>query len=283
MPTPPLSRSFALLTTAFPHGAYQSQDFNKPDLRAPSVKGQLRWWFDALFGDKPAEDRLFGGLKLPRENEKPGPQASRVLVRVHCTGQPRHIKAEFIPHKKAQGGQKNGIEPGTVFEVTLFSRRQDWSTEEQQRLNRVLDAWLLLGGVGQRANRGAGSLWPECAEHPNAASYLERVRSLLAGSRLRAAVVGPSFQSEIQLRDVAGDFLSDEAFLHVRTPFGSARPRKPSLLKLRAARIDGELRLVAIWDGRFQPSGTLSEAVSLLAQKKDIGRMLKEALPELLR
>lgn len=280
MPAKLITRTFTLLTTAFPHGAYQSHDFNKPDLRSPSVKGQLRWWFDALYGNKQTEDRLFGGLKLAREQDRPGPQSSRVIVRVRTLGLTTPRKVEFMPHKGAAGGHKSGIPPGTKFEVSLLPRRGGWSDEEHRQIERVLDAWLLLGAIGQRANRGAGSIWPDDAP-ADAATFAGKVRALLAGTKLRAAVLNPSFSTETELRDKAGDFLSDEAFASSMTPFGSARPRKPSLLKLRAARLGGALHLVALWDGRFQAPDTLARGIAQLARSKDIGRMLEDAVPSL--
>lgn len=61
----PITRQFTLLTCGFPHGAYQSQHYNRPDLRSPSVKGQLRWWYDALFSDIIFEHRLFPATSHP--------------------------------------------------------------------------------------------------------------------------------------------------------------------------------------------------------------------------
>lgn len=285
MPTKPIIRRISLLTSAFPHGAYQSQDINQPDLRAPSVKGQLRWWFDALFQDKVAEDSFFGGLKLPRQGDRPGPQSSRVIVRVQPLQAVETRKARFIPHKvdhrgNYNGGTKSAILPGTRYEMALIPKREGWSPDEAGRLERVLDTWILLGAIGQRANRGAGSIWPSPAPY-TPELYMQGVRQLLAGSKLRAALLERRFDREEDLRFMAGDFLADDAFTANITPFGSARPRKPSLLKLRAARFDGSFRLVALWDGRFQSSDTLAKAVDKLAHSKEIGRLLQEAVPTL--
>lgn len=280
-----IHRKFSFLTAAFPHGAYQSQNINQPDLRAPSVKGQLRWWYDALFGDIRLEHGLFGHVSC-RENTQLGilgNKAARVVVRVASLNRSIRPGVQFMPHKGSKGGTKNSIAAGASFEVHLIPRREGVNDGEITRLTRVLDAWLLLGAVGQRANRGAGSLWPEGAPQ-SVAEYIERTRLLLQGSKLQVAVLNGDFgDNETEVRNIAGNFLADAAFANCQTPFGSARPRKPSPLKLRAARLDGKLRLVALWDGRGQPPDTLKRGVERMSQEQDkrIGSLLLAALPEL--
>ena len=110
---------------------------------------------------------------------------------------------------------------------------------------------------------------------------MQKVRTLLAGSKIRCALLGEELDQEEDLRSVAGDFLAGDAFVAAFTPFGSAKPRKPSLLKLRAAYFDPCYRIVAVWDGRFQSSDTLAKAVDQLANSKRIGRLLQAAVPTL--
>jgi len=281
----PITRNFTFLTAAFPHGAYQSQGFNQPELRPPSVKGQLRWWYDALFDNKDTEDKLFGGLKNRRDGDQPGPESSRVIVRIRCLTPHQSLPVDFIPHK-GNGVRKNCVPPGTQYEIHLIPRREGASEAEQTRLERVLDAWLLLGAVGQRGNRAAGSLWPENApQTPD--EFLKRSVELLGNSRIKAAILDRDFgNDERQLRHVAGNFLAGEAFHSCNTPFGEVdsrnRIRKPSLLKLRAARLDGGLRLVALWDGRWpkQPVSNLRRGIEIMAQETDkpIGKLLLAAM-----
>jgi hypothetical protein len=275
----PITREFTFLTAAFPHGAYQSQGANQPDLRAPSVKGQLRWWYDALFSDKAAEDLLFGGLKNRMPTGKPGPESSRVIVRVKELTDVTIAKTQFMPHKVG-GGEKNAISPGTGYRVLISPRRIGITADEKARLERALDAWLLLGAVGQRANRGAGSIVDSKVPR-TVADYEAAAALLLRDTRLRAAVLGKVFQTEKELRFTAGDFLASDAFGNL-TPFGSAVPRKPSLLKLRAAYLADGLRLVALWDGRHQADNTLRQGIRVLANHpKEIGQLLANASDKL--
>jgi len=296
----PIRRTFTFLTAAFPHGAYQSQGFNRPDLRGPSVKGQLRWWYDALFGGSDAgrrsdEDKLFGGLKNPKPGDKPGPEASRTVVRVRClSAEGNFLRTYILPHKPEprDRGPKNAIAPGTSYELSLIPRREGWTEHERGQLEHILDSWLLLGAVGQRANRAAGSLWPE-GSPTSVTLYESRASELLTKSKLRCAVLPGSYgRDERKVRFVAGDFIDGPTMSVQRGPrhsevvepwwpFGSADPRKPSSLKLRAALLDNELRLVAVWDGRCATNENLRRGIEELAKQKEIGRLLKHAIATL--
>lgn len=304
-----ITREFTFLTAAFPHGAYQSLGANKPDLRGASIKGELRWWYDAIFNNRTAEDQLFGGLKNPMQGTKAAPESSRVIVRVQGLTEVKIDKTQFMPHKGNRGGEKNAILPGTRYRVSLLPRREGITPDELLKLERVLDAWLLLGSIGQRANRGAGSIVSSKA--PKTVDEYESLASqLLIGTRLRAAVLSKKYdQNEKSLRYDAGDFLDAEAFINPAhrqqldnlrkekryreaddffaqkvglLPFGSAKPRKPSLLKLRAAHLDGSLLLVALWDGRHQSDDTLRQGILQLSNHpKEIGKLLLKVTDKL--
>lgn len=271
-----LNRRFELLTATFSHGAYQSPSINKPELRAASVKGQLRWWYDAIFRDQTAENKLFG-FATPRGN-----QASKIAVRL-AEFDLETSATSFMPHKQNQGGTKNAILPGSRYTLHLVARRDDLDEREQGRLERATDAWLLLGAVGQRANRGAGSVWPEDAPVAEA-EFTTKARQLLDGTQLKMAVLPGAYQDEELLRSDAGDFLASEAFARIGTPFGAAgsRIRKPSQLRLSAARLNRELRLIAIWDGRFEPFQHLQQGIEILVRAdKPVGLKLQGILQQL--
>ncbi|MCP5525938.1 MAG: hypothetical protein H7A47_03930 [Verrucomicrobiales bacterium] len=287
-------RTFSFLTCAFPHGAYQSPGFNRPELRAPSIKGQLRWWYDALFADEKEEQRLFGFVST-RQNSRlglRGNEASRILLRLRpLTAQTSTAPTEFMPHKGREGGTKQAIPAGARYEIAIHPRRGPLTTEQHRRLERVLDAWLLLGAVGQRSNRGAGSVWPDDAPVEEAA-LMERAKGLLAGSKLRCALLDRVYTTESELRSEAGDFLHapttrvqrgsrDIEIAEPWWPFGAAADRKPSPLKLRAVQLGGQLRLVAIWDGRHHSGVHLRNGVEVLAVRKGIGGMLRARIEEL--
>src|SRR5690606_30327286 len=67
-----LSRSYTLefIMPCFCAGADQA----KAEIRAPSIRGQLRWWFRALAGTRDEENQVFGGVHG-------GTTASAVIIR----------------------------------------------------------------------------------------------------------------------------------------------------------------------------------------------------------
>jgi CRISPR type III-B/RAMP module RAMP protein Cmr1 len=269
----PLIYSFSLLSETFAHGAYQTMNFNRPELRAPSVKGMIRWWHGALDLSKQEADILFGqavGTTM----------ASRVSVRIHPTQEVREQVHQFMPHKGQQGGSKTGINPGASYQLALTNRREPLPTHLAAQLKRSTEAWLLLGAVGQRSNRAAGSiLWNEA---PATQKEFEiKAGELVGNSKISFAVLSPKFDNTHEARKIAGDFLKDEAFGGA-APFGSARPRKPSPLKLKCVLLDDAIRLLAVWDHRTESSNNLTRGVqTLVRSNKEIGRMLEEALPKL--
>lgn len=265
--------SFSLLSDTFAHGAYQTLNFNRPELRSPSVKGMIRWWHEALGLSKQNADTLFGqaiGATM----------ASRVTIRVHPTTVIRQQNTEFMPHKGQRGGTKSAIQPGTAYQLILTQRREILSGDLWKELQRATEAWLLLGAIGQRSNRAAGSvLWDQA---PTVQKEFEiKASDLLGSAKITFAILDPKFNHNREARGIAGDFLKDDAFGGA-TPFGSARPRKPSPLKLKCIKLEDSIRLLAIWDRRTELPADLTRGVhTLINSNKEIGRLLEEALPRL--
>ena len=139
---------------------------------------------------------------------------------------------------------------------------------------------MLLGSIGQRANRAAGSIQPT-KKYSSIKEVQHEIDAWLSRSKIKAVIHPSIFKSEEDLRSVAGDFLADKAFAADRTPFGSARPRKPSLLKVKAILVDGKLHPLIIWDGRSQPVSTLQSATRKLAANKEIGQIIQQVLDQL--
>jgi CRISPR type III-B/RAMP module RAMP protein Cmr1 len=268
-----LTYSFSLLSDTFAHGAYQTMNFNRPELRAPSVKGMVRWWHDALGLSKENADTLFGqaiGATI----------ASRVTLRVHPTGQLRQQNTEFMPHKGPRGGSKTAIQHGTAYQLLLTQRREPLPMVVWSELQRACESWLLLGAIGQRSNRAAGSiLWDDA---PTTQKEFEiKAADTLSNSKISFAILGQKFENNREAREIAGDFLSDQAFGGT-APFGSARPRKPSPLKLKCIHVDGDIRLLAVWDQRNESTVNLTRGIqTLINGNKQIGRLLEEVLPKL--
>jgi CRISPR-associated protein Cmr1 len=139
-------------------------DGQTPELRAPSIKGAMRFWWRALNGHlgvkemKAKEDGIFGGVT------KNAASRSKVTLRVKQTG----IKTGRLPRTKDDKIQNPGIHylwytipmnndrPGIWegdFTVQLTSF-ESLALEEA-----AFSFWMLanFGGLGTRSRRGAGS------------------------------------------------------------------------------------------------------------------------------
>lgn len=267
-----LTYSFSLLSDTFAHGAYQTMNFNRPELRAPSVKGMIRWWHKALGNSEDHAQRIFGGINPTL--------AASVSIRVQPVTKPETSASSFMPHKGQGGGAKTAIQPGTAYQLLLTQRREPLSENLWRELRRACESWLLLGAIGQRSNRAAGSiLWDDS---PTTQKEFEiKSAELLDATKISFAILSRKFERNRDARAIAGDFLSDQAFGGL-APFGSANPRKPSPLKLKCVQLDGGVRLLALWDRRNESQHNLTRGVqTLVRSNKHIGQLLEEVLPKL--
>lgn len=287
-----LTYSFSLLSDTFAHGAYQTMNFNRPELRAPSVKGMIRWWHEAL-GNTSNDGRIIFGHVSDRYNGIEGNNASRVIIRIQPTTEIREKATEFMPHKGHRGGSKAAIMPGTSYQLILTQRRERLPTDLWEQLQRATTAWMLLGGIGQRSNRAAGSPWPKVNAPETPQAYLSTCRDLLTGSRVRVALLDFSDENPNTLRDICGRFPNSRDFDILGNVFGTAGdfrkrvPRKPSPLKLRAVYLDGSLHIAAVWSPSIPNEDTIQnlqagiETMLHIEGKKQLGLLLKDALPSL--
>ncbi|WP_315783314.1 MULTISPECIES: RAMP superfamily CRISPR-associated protein [unclassified Bradyrhizobium] len=169
-----LTAEFEVLTPLFLGGADQS----RAELRPPSFRGLLRFWYRAA---DPAfrswEPRLFGGIG---EGEGQGAVLLRITSRRppqlvewgsfradrFKQGQGRDTRNGLVylgfPFQMKDGGRR-AIATGHRFELRCLLRHaQGASDNEHVQMQRRLAAavWLLahFGGAGSRSRRGFGSL-----------------------------------------------------------------------------------------------------------------------------
>ena len=150
----------------------------KPELRAASVRGALRFWSRALFGGFTGDDakgleslrnieaKVFGSTKVG---------ASPIIVQLEhdtfeTTSFSQLVQRDNVTRSyglpgvaylffSARKPEREAIKPGTRFNLTL--RLRPGTVENRNVLRRVCAAlWLLthLGGLGTRSRRGGGSL-----------------------------------------------------------------------------------------------------------------------------
>lgn len=158
-----LTFELEIVTPLFLGGA----DGNTPELRAPSFKGAMRWWFRAMMGSiidydmgklKKLEEKVFGSTSY----------AGEIALQLRSN----EIKAtNWVPAKDKFGmnylffslrgtqsrSPRKFIDPGQKLELVMNTRK---TSADRCLKVAVGSLWLLvnLGGLGSRSRRGAGSL-----------------------------------------------------------------------------------------------------------------------------
>ena len=142
-----------VITPMFLAGA----DGSTPELRPPSIKGALRFWWRALNGHlllnemREREAMIFGSAELGR---------SKVIIKVKEDMEwDRRTKTSPTPHKPFF--QKNAFRVGQTFSVTLsmfkeiaFKNNDSFTHTD---LTKLFLLTATLGGIGGRVRRGFGA------------------------------------------------------------------------------------------------------------------------------
>ena len=285
------------ITPLFSHGATDA-----PEIRPASIRGQLHAWFRIVGGDIEAERRVFGGIKQKKADPRVmkshmDTMASKIVVRVSgITGLPV-VDLPTLPHKRERmAAPRKAFPAGTKCRVTIQDRLGGLSENDAALLNRAIGAWLLMGTLGFRSTRAAGSFAWSDESFPMPAepqAYEDVCRDLLdeVNARAKVAVLGKDYtSSETARRDVSDslggredrDGQNDLARIHY--PLGKVfGGRKTSPLKYRILRFKNVFRILAFWDGRDEVTGNSDndfyDLVSLLNNRKRerVGEQLKKA------
>ncbi len=247
------------ITPCFCAGANQAI----AEVRAPSIRGKLRWWFRVLGGNVAQEAAVFGSV---RGDEGCG---SSLAVRVSegalaAKWQPVVFSGEsntgyvlYFAKASANGARwtaTGALPAGSTFELQLIWRRKP-NAAAQSIFDLALDCFLMLGSLGLRSSRGLGSF--ACQERP----FLEvEFNLLLTKIKLHspgfiaglATFSGSGSESEIfdalgaQLRGLRQGYSAGRPGHSNPSPLGSSRePRQTSAVYLRPVRAsDDRYRLV---------------------------------------
>lgn len=270
------------ITPLFSRGLYE----NQPEIRPPSIRGQLHHWFRWLGGDHAAEKRAFGSVHG-------GATSSRVVIRVaNVHGQT--ATAPTLPHKGGgHAAPKTAFLPGTTFELHILPRLRPLSEGDQRLFDRALEGWLLMGSLGLRSTRAAGSfVWEPIGNAPlkppvDFNDYEDRCHSLARHSGLRFALLHKTYNNAENARRTVSDTLGgredragQDGLAAINHPLGRAfGGRKTSPLKFRIVSFGKEFRIAALWDNRQNVTGNLPAdlqgIINLLAERKpDLGQQL---------
>ncbi|MCX8108535.1 MAG: type III-B CRISPR module RAMP protein Cmr1 [Verrucomicrobiae bacterium] len=269
------------LTPCFCAGA----DPSKAELRAPSIRGELHWWFRCLGATRDEETSIFGGI---HGNQ---PTASSFMVRIHQ--QPTGGDEEWHNKIKRTGGtsdayllgffcgrtnrlqRKGAIAPGSKAAIQLLFKQPP-----TPRLEKTLRVFFSIGAVGFRVTRAAGAFASQ--EHALVSASWTDLQKELTSAGFKVCLLGDDFGTDwTAVIRKAGDLLknklrSNEKGLGIpsttASPLGSAEPRQKSAVYLRPVRIDGRLRLALIEAPHARVLG--KQALSLARETTSIVELL---------
>lgn len=178
-----ITKELTFITSALLAGA----DQNKPEIRAPSIRGALRWWFRVLAGERDVrkeEEELFGSV-----HGADGPVASAISVRVEDAAIKNNQKAvplpPYIGYFAQASGNKQGVHrteaghyigEGSTFTLKIRAVRPV-RPERWARLEEAVRAFVWVGALGLRATRGFGRL-AEPKHLPTARAFRRWARAL---------------------------------------------------------------------------------------------------------
>lgn len=227
-----------------------------PELRAPSVRGLLRYWLRAVLGVKhntgkalhEAESAILGSTE----------QGARVQVRVFAGSSLQdasglRVMPERIP--------SDGFKDGGQFRITLTTHPLDNSDVFAEDGDLVKALYLLthFGGMGKRSRRGSGNLrvlsanFEQLAFYPSEGeSLVEHLRNVSHHITSQTTLLGRRPAHPVFAWDTAAVLVSPDAFPTYRDAFdelwdisgpyhyeggifGDVRPRRASSIHMRVS------------------------------------------------
>jgi len=230
------------------------------EIRSPSIRGKLRWWFRVLGGTPEQEAEIFGNAAGDQGT------ASALIVRTtDVEAQRQWQPINFAPNsntgyllyyaKASQNGARwnprGAVPQGGRFKLQLMWRRA-LSDDAKRMFALALDVFLLIGALGLRSTRGLGCF--ETAEKPFTE---EAFRSLLNAIKAEAPEFIAGFsefrgtQAQLfealggQLRGLRKGCSAGPPRRSNLTPMGSSQPRQASAVHLRPVKLpSNEFRIV---------------------------------------
>lgn len=276
------------ITPCFSHGATDTAE-----IRPASIRGMLHQWFRLLGGTFQQEREVFGGVKAGAGTVD---QASKVVVRVRDI-QGSQISACTLPHKSGdEASPRNAYSEATYFTLSISDRLGGLSKEDEKLFKKTVYAWLLMGTLGYRATRAAGSfIWESTTDFPypnpkTLEEYANKCHTLTNSNFKVALLKDTEFDSAEVARRVVSDTLggrqdptgmNDLKQLH--DPLGKiSGGRKTSPLKFRIIKMNENYYILAIWDNRSVVTGNqksdFSGIIKLLSERKpQLGGPLSKA------
>lgn len=128
-----------------------------PEVRVPSIKGALRFWWRAIHGNlnlkelKDKEETIFGGTNVGGR--------SKIILLLTSPQPTRENCGDFrpTPHSRTRNFSKPGITPN--FEFTLKVRLNNSGDISIEQVKNLFIIFSILGGLGNRSRRGFGAFY----------------------------------------------------------------------------------------------------------------------------
>lgn len=137
-----------VITPMFLSGA----DGRTAELRPPSIKGAMRFWWRAIKAETEVKKLLEEESKIFGSSDENNGK-SKFSIRVDYDNL-NTSSFNPLPHKENERFHFNGLRPGQKFEIILTVKDKNYL----DLCRNILDLTLLLGGLGKRSRRGFGSV-----------------------------------------------------------------------------------------------------------------------------
>jgi CRISPR-associated protein Cmr1 len=169
-------REYKLITPLFGGGVEPAKADPVTVIRAPEIRGHLRFWwracrggqFNTLADMKRAEDDLWGAAAT---EDGGGPSKVQVVVETDLDNVPQPVQPNpkiahpyaTFPLQPTDEERSKGIKPKTLrpagikFKLKVYFP-EDLSEEQKTGIEAALWAWETFGGIGARTRRGFGAL-----------------------------------------------------------------------------------------------------------------------------
>ncbi|SFJ85588.1 type III-B CRISPR module RAMP protein Cmr1 [Thermoflavimicrobium dichotomicum] len=243
---PVLHTRFRIVTPMFINGIYPQ----KAELRLPSVKGCLRFWFRAIHP----------GYFLQTDKRKKAPTLEEAIFGSAQHGQSRflmhlskhslrHVPYTVTNHKRSffvvRGVPKHYFPPGQSFSLSFAFRPTEVSWMKQVYQAVLASTWLLgnIGGLGTRTRRGYGALLLEDWQPYDAEGYPPISEWLSSLPQLHQVSTIDEWIQQIRqgLQTIRSWFLAPERPVqHVSQRFPNTRLSQRARLYYRPQEFDSE-------------------------------------------
>lgn len=262
--------TFTLLTPAFV-GTALGRYSDRAEMRVPPIRGMVRFWHRALYGVPDANN--VWGATAGEEG-----RGSRVSLHLKSESLIGKDKERLLPHcnpnsqdklekRKAQS-KSYAISDGKSFTIEL-QRLVGCSSDDWQHAQNALKLWLLVGCIGLRANRAAGSVWPQDNFVPRTPEDFRRLLRDDLGFTWSLKVGRGDNLNASALRETASDTRGGNPIF-----FGGCNPRVPSPVKFKVVQFSDGPALLAM----AQDQNTLDGALNCLLRKGRWQRLSWEVL-----